>query len=132
MHRTFHGISRTLVAAALAALAACQENNGAAPTMSTAPAVQHEWVTGAAAAALDANGRFVLPRTPAPGEIDEHTAVALGDAWLKEFGSVVRTTLEEERGGRIALETAQRCGPPLYAASSYGSLTNDVPLPVQQ
>ena len=122
-----------LAVLAIAALAACRESNVAEPAASrVAPVVNPEWVNGAARAALDARGRFVLPRTAARGEIDEQQAVALGDAWLKQFGSMVLTTLEEERGSHIALETAQRCGPPLYAASSYGKLTDDIPLPVQQ
>jgi len=116
----------------ITATGACRESNEATSVATPATsAVRSEWVTGAARSALDASGRFVLPRPAMRGEIDERQAIALGNAWLKQFGPLVHKALEAERGGPIALETAQLCDGPLYASSSY-KLTADVPLAVQQ
>lgn len=121
-----------LAVLAVAALGACHDSNVAEPAAPRAtPAVNPEWVTGAARAALDASGRFIVPRAAASGEVDERQAVALGDAWMHQYGPLSQAALEQERGAPISLNNLELCGRPYYAASSYNPAA-DVPLPVRQ
>lgn len=125
----------SLAALCMIALAACRDGTQgvpAAPSVGTRPRVDPAWVSGAARAAVDANGRFVLPRVAAPGEIDEQRAVALTTAWLNTFGAQVRAVLEEQHGRAIDIAGLRLCDRPYYAASSYGTLASDLPEAVRQ
>lgn len=87
------------------------------------PPVVREHVAGAAAAAIGADGRFVLPDLHDPvSEIGGAKAQELAVAYLRTFGALARGTWEAQRGGRIALADLRPCGRVTYAMSPYASL----------
>lgn len=77
-------------------------------------------VAGEAASVL-AGGKFVLspPEATKAEQITSVEAVQLAVAWAKQFGPLIRSSLEEERGGRIRFDRLQPCGRPLYAVNGF-------------
>jgi hypothetical protein len=119
---------RTGAVVALWALGAvgCSEKQTDTPTSPSREELQN-FVTGEAAAALDASGHLVLVTAPAPSEINRAKAESLALAYMKEFGPSIRRTLERERGEEVDFAELQACGPALYAVTPFQPLTDEVP-----
>lgn len=91
-----------------------------APTLPSAKEVAAA-VTGAAAANLDANGKFVLsmPEEDGPYErINVGRARALADAWKSQFGPLLRSFIIEGHGAEVDFYNLKVCGRPFYAESA--------------
>ncbi|CAA9319781.1 MAG: hypothetical protein AVDCRST_MAG68-1887 [uncultured Gemmatimonadetes bacterium] len=82
------------------------------------------YVTGAAAAALDLDGRFTLAAPIAPTErgiIPPERALALASSYVLSFGPVFRPSWEKERGRSIDLSSLKPDGRAFYASTPYGA-----------
>lgn len=122
--------ARTLLSASLAVpilCAACGDRNGATPTSPTTVA---GFVTGEATNHIGADGRFVFsaPTSASQPEISEPQAEAIAALWPKQFGSLVRGSIERDRGGPVHLNALQPCSRTLYASTSFEPLGADVPI----
>ncbi len=119
----------------LIGLPACASNGG--PTVPEPPAVSREWVTGAAAAALGPDGRFVFP-APAPRSyaITEAEARKQAVAWARAVSAGPDGALpgfrflERDHGGPIPFAKLTDCGRALYAQSAYKPLPDTLPQPM--
>jgi hypothetical protein len=83
-----------------------------------------QFVTGNAAAALDAEGRFSLADPSAPGNrpiIKAERAGELALSYVRSFGPSLKGVWEEERGAPIDINTLRADGRILYAATPYGA-----------
>ncbi len=92
-------------------------------------------VTPAAAAALDASGRFALPERGAGGrypEISRDLAVQLAVAWARDFGPHNEPFLRETHGGPIAFGQLAPCGRALYARSGFEAPSEQMPAPLRR
>lgn len=125
-----------LVAAGSAAAAGCASG----PTAVDVPTVSRDWVTGAAAAALGADGRFMLPgpREPRPLEISEASARAQAVGWARLVGALPTdgstdwfapggSGLERDHGAKISFAQLRDCGRAIYTESAYGPLPPGAP-----
>ena len=120
----------------------------ASPTAVIPPTVSRDWVTGAAAAALGPDGRFVMPapRSPAPLEISEASARAQAVGWARMIAQMTPaggiqsfapgsglefapggTGLERDYGGKIPFAQLRDCGRALYAESGYAPVPETAP-----
>jgi hypothetical protein len=111
------------VAVAAAVLTACDQADGpiAGPKI-TRPNLQR-YVTGAAAENLDAQGRFALAPSVAPGArpiITAEQAGKLALASVRSWGPALKRTWEEERGQSIDLESLRIGERILFARTPYG------------
>lgn len=109
-------------AAALLAAAACSDSKVTGVPMAVpGPTRLSAAVTGAAAAAVDAEGRLVLP-SPARGsqypELDQAGATSLARAWVRDYAGGHTTFLSETRGAPVKARELAPCGRPLYARSA--------------
>lgn len=86
-------------------------------------------VVGEAAMGLNASGRFAVLQSNAEDELNSGQAVTLANAYTKQFLPYENKFLEKQRGGSIDLKSLGSCGRPLYAASAFEKLPDDVPLP---
>lgn len=113
----FAGRSTIVVGVMLSA--ACQDRDLAGPPAD--PSVAKSLVTGAAAAALDDQGRFVLSR-PESGpyvEISGPRALELASAFLNQYGHIGVGVYEDDRGAKINLKELRPCPRVVYALSAY-------------
>lgn len=78
-------------------------------------------VTGAAAAALRANGQFALARAPS-GVVTDSQARALSTAFVREFGYFFVVGWEADHGGVIDYTRIHACGRSFYAHNPYAPL----------
>jgi hypothetical protein len=89
----------------------------------TAPSstVDRRYVTGEAAAALDASGRFILRSAAVAdgSEISEARAIQLVSAYVRDFGEPARPQYEADRGEPIDLSNLGPCPRAYYASSAY-------------
>ena len=120
----------------------------AAPTAVSPPTVSRDWVTGAAAAALGPDGRFVLPGpgNPGPVEISEAEARAQAVGWARMISRIPSaggpqslgpgggltfapggSGLERDYGGRIPFAQLKDCGRTLYMESAYEPVPEGAP-----
>jgi hypothetical protein len=78
-------------------------------------------ITGAAAASVDATGRFAVQQSrPRPSnEIDEDRARRVAGAYLQLQGPFLQGALEGDRGGPIDIAALRSCGRAFYAESPY-------------
>jgi hypothetical protein len=88
-------------------------------------------VTGQAAAALSAQGTFLLA---APSDMErpllsEETARAVAEFAARRLGPWVGPTLEEEHQGPIDFARLRTCGPSYFALSAFESIPGDLPDP---
>ncbi|MGH7657688.1 MAG: hypothetical protein ACREL6_05595, partial [Gemmatimonadales bacterium] len=99
-------------------------------TDASAPINLEGVVTGAAAAAVGADGRFKLPAPPAGSEeeISGERAVELAAAWGRQFASFFERKVESTRGMPVDINNLKPCGRPLYASGNYEPLPATVPL----
>ncbi|HKG93283.1 MAG TPA: hypothetical protein VKA84_15360, partial [Gemmatimonadaceae bacterium] len=99
--------------------AACRDERPA--VASPESKVNQEWVTGAAAAALNPNGQFVLPppETGPEPELSEGQAVTLATAFIRFHGPWLRGAWEADHGAPVDLAALSRCGRTYYAATPY-------------
>lgn len=116
----------------LAVFAACSDESPtrALPTASRLQAV----VTGAAATALDQDGRIHLP-APARGAERELTAVeavTFASAWTRDYAPMTRSWLEDTHGAAIDFKTLTSCGRPLYARSAFNAPPQGIPGPYRR
>lgn len=129
-----------MVAAGASVAAGCATHG---PTDVGVPTVSRDWVTGAAAAALGADGRFVLarPTDPGPLEIDEGAARAQAVAWARLVAAMPTSGgsdwfapggsgLERDHGAKIPFAQLRDCGRAIYAWSAYGPLPGGLPRPI--
>lgn len=118
-------VSAKLLAACL--LAACT-SEGRGPDRLVGPRGDaSEFVVGAAAEALDPDGRFRLapPERTRPDAINESRATAIAAAWVQTFGPLKLSTLEAQHGASINLATLRPCERVLYAESAFEPLPQD-------
>lgn len=114
--------------AVVAFVAAACGNEGRGPDRLIGPRGDaSEFVVGAAAEALDQDGRFRLspPERTRPDEISQDRAVAIAAAWVRTFGPIKRPTLEVQHGSPINLAALRPCERVLYAESAFESLPQD-------
>jgi hypothetical protein len=83
-------------------------------------------VVGAAAAQLDANGRFANLQTSAPDELAAGDATRLANAYAQQFVPFQYDFLKKAREGPIDIKQLAACGRPLYAASAFESLPSTI------
>ena len=125
------GTARTWLRAvrtcALVSVAASCGDRGS-PVEPGAAGVDRSWVIGAAAAALDARGRFVLPAAPeATGELSRAQATALGAAYVTTFGPAgLLDAWEQDQGAAIDVAQLRPCPRTVYAATPYVAPADDV------
>ncbi|HEU4996405.1 MAG TPA: hypothetical protein VFT29_16420 [Gemmatimonadaceae bacterium] len=84
--------------------------------------VDRAHVTGAAAAALDADGQFVLPALSSGWsrtELGEAEAAALADAYVRVYAPTLPSWFERVHGAKIDFAALRRCGRVFYALSPY-------------
>jgi hypothetical protein len=78
------------------------------------PGVPREWVTGAAAQALDASGHFIFdPMPAAAGELSREQAAAVANAFFTTLRNSVgnlKEALEEQHGRAIDFAALTMCG----------------------
>lgn len=89
-------------------------------------------LTGEIAVALDASGKFRLPKPPRQGpydEIPEEQAVAMARAWARQYGGHHATFLQEMHGAPIDFQRISPCGRTLYARSSFQPPRPEIPAP---
>lgn len=108
----------TLLTAAIVATACGASRTITVPDDS---GVERSYVTGAAAAALDANGQFHLQsggdwRRP---ELTEAEAAAMADVYALRYAPTLPEWFERHRGARIDFANLRRCGRVFYALSPY-------------
>ncbi len=99
-------------------LAGCSDGNTWAPVDSTDT---QAYVVGAAAEALDENGRFRLPndvRYP-EGELDQSAAGRIAVDYVNAFGRFHVDRWVEEHGSGIDLDGLRVCDRPFYVRSAY-------------
>jgi hypothetical protein len=138
MRRFLTGFLAVVSGGGFAAALACASGGG--PTVVEPVTVSKDWVTGAAAAALGPDGRFVLPgpSNPGPLEISEASARAQAVAWARLVSRIPTTGgtesfapggsgLEQEYGGKIAFARLRDCGRAIYAESAYGPVADGLP-----
>lgn len=127
VHRSYH--LRAVLVVPLAVCIACANDQPGA-TDTGDPASLEGVVTGAAAAAVGADGRFKLPAPPAgpEQEISGARAVELADAWAGQFARFFEQSLESGRGAPVDIQNLTACGRPLYAKGNYEPLPPEVPL----
>lgn len=116
---------RGLVASlCLLTVASCDAREPTAPFARVAP----KYVTGAAAAAVGQDGRFMLLKGeagPYP-EISEELAVKLAIAFVHDYARIGRGYLEEERGGPVHLDLLKPCSRSFYVRSAYDPVPAEV------
>lgn len=138
MRRLLRGTIASLSTAAVASAVACASNGD--PTAVAPATVSRDWVTGAAAAALGADGRFVLPPPANPGRlaISDAAARAQAVAWARLVARIPTTggtdvfapggsSLEQDYGGKIPFAQLRDCGRPIYVEGAYGSIAETLP-----
>jgi hypothetical protein len=111
--------------------AACEDPG--APYQGDA-SVSPEWVTGAAAAALDADNRFMFPPLPArAGELSRDSAVTYAEIFFADFlaNSIGNVTadLQEQHGAPIDFAALRPCGRVIPIQAPF--LPADLPMEVQ-
>ena len=86
-------------------------------------------LTGAAAAALDANGQFVLDQSPAwqREELDAAAAESLSDVYVRTFAPTAASLFERAHGGPINFDNLTRCGRVLYGETPYEMPESNMP-----
>jgi hypothetical protein len=101
-------------------LLGCQDTS-VAPAPPITAATMAQYVSGPAAANLDASGHFQLAGPPAGGkpQLTREQAEAIANAWPRQFGEWVRQSLENVHGGPIDVKALKPCGQSLYAGSSF-------------
>lgn len=105
----------------LLALACAEANSPLAPYSAR---VEASFVSGAAAAALGADGLLRIP-TPPPGpysQIDANRAVVLAQAYLTTFGQLANYTWKSDRQGVIDAGRLHTCARVVLAQSAYEPL----------
>jgi len=116
-----------IVVTLMLVVAACTDDI----TRPTLPALSTV-VTGAAAAALQANGQFELPAAP-PGMVTDSQARALSAAFVRMFGVFFVDFWEhDDRAGPIDLATLRVCGRSYYARSPYEPLPSSASFVLRQ
>jgi hypothetical protein len=99
-----------------------------------APPSSHETamsVTGTAASALGADGKFHLVSLPtfSSTEISDARARELAEVWAHEFGPHLKSYLETQHGAAIRYDALASCGRTLYARSAFLPVSDKVPAP---
>ncbi len=86
-----------------------------------------EFVTGAAAAALQSNGRFAFDVSVVrpPGQIAEDQAKAIAGRFVREMAPYLLALWSTDHGAAIEPTSLKACDRALYAASAYEALTGD-------
>lgn len=123
-------LTRVVPLASIVVIIGCGGRDGAPTASSDVSAI----VTGDAAAQLRTDGRFTMgaPNTGTRLEISATQAEALAAAWPRQFGVLVRGTIEEHRGAPVNLESLAPCGRTFYVEPSFDPLPADVPIAVQR
>ena len=87
------------------------------------------YVTGAAASALNADGRFELTarRSWSRAELSEAEAATLADVYVRTFVPTLPGWYERAHGGAIDFESLRRCGRTFYGESPYEEPTAELP-----
>jgi len=88
-------------------------------------------VTGRAAAALDASGKFKFVNQSAAqhSEITSGEANDLASVWVHEFGPLHLRFLQETHGAPINFHTLTKCGRTLYVRNAFTPPSADIPSP---
>jgi hypothetical protein len=105
--------------AGLAAINACRDTTRLVRPDDSG--VDRAYVTGAAAAALDADGRFRLETGSGwqRPELSEVQAAALADVYAFRLAPTLPSWFERHRGAKIDFASLRRCGRAFYAFSPY-------------
>lgn len=124
-------MTRQIVSILLALLAGgCHDSIG--PTREDV-AVSPEWVTGPAAAALDASNRFIFaPRPTGPDELSSDQARIMAKAfytWLASSVGDLKDALEEQHGGSINFAAVTPCDRVIPISAPF--LPADIPAEAQ-
>jgi hypothetical protein len=127
MHKYSH-VSRARfvqVAVATLTLSACDQRS-VAPPIETG--LNRAFVTGDAAAALDADGRFVLSfaKSWSRPELTEAEARRFGDVYVTQFVPTLPGFFERSHGQSIDFASLRSCGRAFYALSPYVEPSADV------
>ena len=107
----------SIAAAALAVVSGACAPDTQTITPAAPPAIA-SYVTGAARAALNPEGRFALP-VPGADTLSEQQATKLADAYLKAFGPMAVPRYQQETGIQFGLDDVQPCGRAYLAVSPY-------------
>jgi len=110
---------RAALALACTVTAGCQDQASIVPPDDSG--INRAFVTGAAAAALDADGRFALESagTWARAELTESQAVVLTDYYARKLAPTLPSYFERSHGQPIDFAQLRQCGRVYYAASPY-------------
>jgi hypothetical protein len=84
--------------------------------------INKQYVAGAAAAALNPKGHFVIPATTSGwsrAELSETDAAAIAGIWVRQFSPTNPQWYEEAHGSKIDFASLHRCGRAFYALSPY-------------
>lgn len=86
------------------------------------------FVTGAAAAALRKDGKFAMPDSVVdpPGQIRRAQAVAIARRYVVDIGPLLVGSWSKIFGSPLEVSDLAPCKNPLYAASPYVSMPNDL------
>lgn len=110
--------------AAVALLAGCDQPDMPVAGPAAVPPRLSQYVTGHAAAGINAEGLFSLGQPAATGDhpvITPERAGELALAYVRSFGPSLKSVWEEERGAPIDLATLRVGSRVLYAGTPYGS-----------
>ena len=125
----------TCAVALLAVPVACSDSvpTGAPATTPDAAATRAA-VTGAAAAAVDRDGRIQLFAPADEGEriLTAAEAVAFASVWVRDYAPMTKAWLEKSHGAPINLKALTPCGRPLYARSAFSAPPKNVPAPFRR
>jgi hypothetical protein len=88
-------------------------------------------VSGAAASALDENGKFQLSAlsTSSLSEISASRASDVAEVWAHQFGPFLKGYLETQHGAPIRYAALVSCGRPLYARGAFIPPPEEIPAP---
>jgi hypothetical protein len=114
---------RILMALMAVVLTGCGDDGAGPNRPPVTNEVMQPYVTGNAAAALDATGHFQIAGPPAgdPTQIDRPLAERLAVLDARQWGPGFRQQWEKQRGGPIDITALRACGTTRYAESAFGS-----------
>jgi hypothetical protein len=124
-------IACAAIAAGIGVLACSDKNPTGIPVVAPLRSELLASVTGAAAMAVDASGRFQLA-APVAGRYPEITAAdanGLAATWAREYGPLHLRFLQETHGGTINFHTLAICGRTFYVRNAFVPPSADIPSP---
>ncbi len=108
--RLYGGITLSICFATSLAIYGCTDQPERLTQPTSEPAALEGSVTGAAAAAIGADGRFDLAAPTAPAQVPIITAARAGElakAMLRTYGQFLEPSWERQRGGEIDLNSLE-------------------------